>query len=732
MALANYDLPLNTGWKFHLGDLPRKRNIPVGVTHQCCKAGGAVLEKDFFGEGVSWLDVALPHDWLTYLDLDPDEDAAGGFKNRGIAWYYVNFTLPETDIENARLVFEGVLGYSAVFVNGVAAARNFSGYNRFSCDVSAYLLPGQENTVALQVDATRCEGWWYEGAGLYRPARIQFRGTSYFREEDCFVRCEKQGDRFLVKADLAVVGDGVVTAELVDKDGNRIAAGQGENICLEVAGGHLWSPETPYLYKMLCKLEKDGETLDTFTANVGLRTVEWVADKGMFLNGGHYPVKGICCHQDHAGVGAAIPDALMEKRVATLKNFGINAYRCAHHAPAESLLEICDRLGMLVMVENRHFDLSEETLKQVDALVKLSRNHPCVFLYSLFNEEPWQTEERGRRIADGLTKRVRLLDSTRAITGAQNGGMLERSNAADALDVVGVNYFLKDYDATHRRLPQKVIIGTENCPTYATRGAYKSDKETQIFAQYGEQWGDFSESLDETMETIFSKEYVAGCFAWCGFDHRGEPTPYGWPSVISHWGFHDECGFAKDTAYLLGAWYREDLTVHLLPHWNWAEGEKVRVCAFTNADTAELFLNGVSLGVQTPVLKKTFWEVSFAPGKLTVVAKRGVEQAEDSVCTPGAPARLVLENWVQNVTNSDVRVINVSVTDAEGVILPDYSEEVAFSVSDGVILGIGNGDPNSHHHQKADKIRLFHGRAQLIVSAGAKVTAKCAKMEATI
>ena len=355
-----------------------------------------------------------------------------------------------------------------------------------------------------------------------------------------------------------------------------------------------------------------------------------------------------------------------------------------------------------------------------------------MFLYSLFNEEPWQQEERGRRIAEGLKNRVLSLDDTRPITGAQNGGMLARSNAADALDVVGVNYFLSDYDATHQRLPHKVMLGTENCPTYATRGVYRSDEEKQIFAQYGEQWGAFSESLDETMSTIFSKDYVAGCFAWCGFDHRGEPTPYGWPSVISHWGFHDECGFAMDTAYLLGAWSREDLTVHLLPHWNWEKGETVRVCAFTNGDEAELFLNGKSLGVERVSLKKAFWEVPFAPGKLTVVAYRDGEKAEESVCTAGAPARLALENWTSGVTNSDARVINVAVTDENGVLVPDHNEEVEFFVTGGVILGVGNGDPNSHHHQKASRIRLFHGKAQIILSAGGQVKAVCGKLEATI
>ena len=726
MASANYNLPLKDGWKFHLGDLAVKRNLPIGVTHACCKAGGALREREF--ENEVWQEVSLPHDWLTFLDLNPDEDAAGGFKPRGIGWYTVNFTLPDEDICHAELVFDGVLGNTTVFVNGVAAARNFSGYNRFSCDVSAYLLAGKENIIALKVDANRCEGWWYEGAGLYRPVYIRFRDKSRFALEDCFVRYEDS----VVKVDLAVVGEGTVSAQLLDAKGNLVAEGNGTKLCLKVAEPKFWSPENPYLYKLICKLSYRGEIVDTFTSSVGLRDIKWVADKGMFLNGEHYCVKGICCHQDHAGVGAAVSDSLMEKRVATLKNFGINAYRTAHHAPSEALLEICDRLGMLVMVENRHFDLSEDTLKQVDALVKLSRNHPCVFLYSLFNEEPWQQEERGRRIAEGLKNRVLLNDTTRAITGAQNGGMLESSNAADALDVVGVNYFLKDYDETHKRLPLKVMLGTENCPTYATRGAHISDPEKQIFAQYGEEWGDFSESLDETMQTIFSKPYVAGCFAWCGFDHRGEPTPYGWPSVISHWGFHDECGFAKETAYLLKTWYSEELCVRLLPHWNHKKGETVRVCAFTNGDFAELFLNGRSLGAKNVELKKAFWEVPFEAGELKVLSKRGDKTVSDSVLTAGEPARLVLEDWTKDIANSDVQVINISVADEKGVLVPDFDETASFFVSDGIILGVGNGDPNAHHHQKSNKLPLFHGRAQIIIRAGAKLSVTCGGMEATI
>ena len=732
MVSANYDLRLTENWQFHLGDLPRKQCLPIVESHACSKAGGAVRELDMFAEGVSWHAINVPHDWLTEQELDLTADAAGGYKYRGIAWYYVKFKLPETPIERAKLVFDGVLGQCTVYVNGVVAGRNFSGYNRFFCDVDAYLLPGEENEIALYVDARRFEGWWYEGAGLYRPVRIEFRENTCFDRENCFIHSEKSGEDWFVTADLAVLGEeNKVEAKLLDTDGGEISKAESENgtLRLPVPEPKLWSPDNPYLYTLSCSLKG---SQDTLAVKVGLRTIEWIAEKGMFLNGEHYPVKGICCHQDHAGVGAAVPEELMEYRITTLKQFGINAYRSAHHAPAESLLDICDRLGMLVMVENRHFAASEDVLKQLDALVKMSRNHPSVFLYSLFNEEPWQQEERGRRIAEKMRNRIRLLDATRAITGAQNGGMLEKSNASDVLDVIGANYCLKDYDLVHERTPDKVILGTENCPTCATRGVYHADPKRQVFACYGEQLVDFAESLDETMETVFSRPYVAGCFVWCGFDHRGEPTPYDWPSVVSHWGFHDECGFAKDTAYLLGAWYREDLCVHLLPHWNWQPGETVCVCAFTNGDAAELFLNGKSLGEVTPVMRKAFWQVAFTPGELKVVAKKNGVAVQDQVKTADKPQRLLLTDAVSERVDSRIRVINISAVDENDTLVPDFCNELEITVAEGTLLGVGNGNPNSHHHQKASCIHLFNGRAQVIVTAGAKVQVGCVGLPVVI
>ena len=457
MASANYNLPLKDGWKFHLGEFERVGEFPVSLSHATSKAGGALKALDGFEDEALWKEVRMPHDWLTELPLDKNAIAAGGFKERGSGWYKVSFILGKDEIKNARLVFDGVLGKCDVYVNGTLAGRNFSGYNRFGFDVSDYLLCGQENTVAVYVDARRWEGWWYEGAGIYRDVYIQFRTDSYFDAEKSFVKAIKADNGWKVQAELDIVNsdkDMSVRLTLADSKGNAVASktvsAEEKSVCLLTENPALWSPEIPNLYTLVCELEKDGKILDTFKTFVGFRTIEWKANEGMFLNGERYQIKGICCHQDHAGVGAAMPKELMGYRIGILKKLGVNAYRCAHHAVSESLLEICDRMGMLVMVENRNFSASEEVLNQLSSLVYVSRNHPSVFLYSLFNEEPWQEEERGKRIAEKMRAHVLKLDDTRSITGAQNAGLLTASNTSDVLDIIGVNYCLKDYDAATR------------------------------------------------------------------------------------------------------------------------------------------------------------------------------------------------------------------------------------------------------------------------------------------
>ncbi len=733
MKIANYNLPLERGWKFHLGNVKRFQDFEHDTLYGTAKAGGTLGKKRVFLEENEWQDVRVPHDWLTDLPYDPEAPASHGFKPRGEGWYYITFPLDDTPIEGARLVFEGVLGETEVFVNGTLAARNFSGYNRFTCEIAAYLKLGEENLIALHVDGTVWEAWSYEGAGLYRPAYIEFRQATHLCTDDCFVRGEKSGNTWCVLADIGVVTpdkDTTVWATLNAPDGKIVAttkspASTVTAIRFDVPDPILWSPEAPALYRFDCTLQQNGEVTDHWSTSVGLRSITWNADTGMSLNGMRYRIKGICGHQDHGGVGAAVTPALMEYRISRLKRLGINAYRCAHHAVPSVFLDICDRLGMLVMVENRHYSVSEDTKKQLESLVRIARNHPSVFIYSLFNEEPWQSERRGYLMAKEMREWVRALDDTRAVTGAMNTGVLKEPNAGDAMDVIGMNYQIQYYEQVHERTPGKAVLGTENCPTLATRGEHKTDAERQVFDGYGEVSPAFSENMEQIMLCTETIPYLAGCFVWSGLDSYGEPHPHLWPSICSHWGMLDLCGFEKDTAHLLAAWYKDELCAHLLPHWNHKSGQTVRVMAFTNADTAELYLNGRSLGEVTVKRRRATWQVPFEPGSLRVCARRGNAEIFDEVRTASAPARMALEN-VTPTEDGKTRIVNLTVTDANGVPVPDFGKTVHLTANGPTIIGVANGDPNGLQPLVADTIPLFHARAQILLSAeSGTLTVRC-------
>ena len=740
MAVANFDLKLNKNWKFHLGDVKRFGKNDHEACYNASKAGGALGETDVFLNENKWEDIMVPHDWLTSQKCDKTQSPSGGYKKRGKGWYFCTFSLDSREIQSARLVFDGVLGYTTVYVNGIVAMRNFSGYNRFFCEIGDYLMPEKENMIALEIDASVWEGWWYEGAGLYRSVYLEFRKDLQFKRDGAFFRsvldCE---GKWRIDADIEIDSilncDTEVEVTLFDASGNELVnilkrAEKTTHFSKQIENPFLWTPETPYLYKIKAELKQSSAVVDKIETAIGFRNIVWTENDGMYLNGKRYQIKGICCHHDHAGVGAAVPAALSEFRIKKIKTSGANAYRCAHHAVTEEFLGICDRLGIFVMAENRNFSVSSETLNQLEAMVRISRNHPSVFIYSLFNEEPLQAEKRGNRIAKKMYDTVKRLDSTRAVTAAMNGGVLTEENASDILDVVGINYFLKDYDECRKRMPRKAVLGTENCPVFATRGVYTTDLSKQIYGSYGEDYpAYFAESFEKTMLHIKNKRYAAGCFVWCAFDYRGEPQPLAWPSVISHWGIMDYCGFEKDIFYMLSAWYNEETFVHLMPHWNWQDGEKIRVCAFTNADTAELFINGCSIGEKEVVLRRVEWEIDFKKGELSICAKKGDTVVYDKVRTAGKAEKIVLEDMAAHGNSDNLHIINATVIDSNNTHVPGFCEKVEFNISNGYILGVGNGDPNSHHIDSDFRIKFFNGKAQAIVmSDQSKLKAICKDM----
>lgn len=724
-------LTLENGWKFCMGEIKRWERVDHGICYMTTKAGYEAGDINVIRDGNPWQDIRLPHDWC--CDILPSKDAhpSNGFKPRGTGWYYDEFMLPETEEgRNVLLEFEGVMGESVVYVNGVLAARNETGYTGFTFDISDYVLFGEKNTVIVSVDNTRWEGWWYEGAGIYRPVNLYIRGNMRFAHQGLFVRPVKESGiwRLCLSAEVESDTDSAfgIEARVISPAGAETArmsfGGEAAAFGTVTVKGdcavtepELWSPDEPRLYTVECRLVKDGVTVDTQTVRSGFRDIEWT-DHGMFINGVLTPVHGICCHQDHAGAGIAIGSSVWRYRVAKLKAMGCNAYRCAHNCPSKELLDVCDEMGMLVMAENRHFRSSEEVMRQLDELARVSRNHPSVFLYSLFNEEPWQAEPRGRRIAERMLRRLRMSDDSRAVTAAMNGGALTKENASDVLDVAGFNYFIYDYMKYAERCPGKPMVATENGPLYATRGIYKDDREKQEYDAYGLTTAPFGQLLQDTVECVDAAPHVAGLFVWGGFDYRGEPQPFEWPSVFSHWGLTDNCGFEKDSFHMLKSYYDAAPMVHLLPHWNWTEGETVRVCAMTNCDTARLYVNGRPVGEKTVVRNRAEWEVPFEAGSITVEAEKDGKVFTDERKTAGAPALIEVADAADG-KDYDCSIINVCLTDADGTPVPCRESDmtVTFDIVRGTLIGSGNGDPNGIRPDRAASLETFCGRCQALV-----------------
>lgn len=726
-------IDLMNGWKFFLGDAKRWERVDHHVCYNVAKAGGEVGDMKVFIEENQWQEVCIPHDWNTCQLSQPDAFPSNGFKPRGTAWYYNEFDLPEYDENSCVLLeFEGIMGESVVYVNGVLAARNESGYTGFTTDISDYLLPGEKNIIVVSVDNTRWEGWWYEGAGIYRPVHLYIKPETHFTHRGTFIKPVWDGSLWDVNIECNVESFANTTTEYEVKARIYSPSGEiiSENTSTEkcdpfthskikisevIPSPVLWSPSNPKLYHADISLWIEGTPLENEKYKFGLRHIEWT-DHGMYLNGEKTPVNGICCHQDHVGVGIAVNKSLTRYRVKKLKQMGCNAYRCAHNCPSEDFLNVCDELGMLVMAENRHYRSSDEVMKQLDEMVLLCRNHPSVFLYSLFNEEPWQAERRGLRMAEKMLRRVKINDDTRAVTAAMNGGVLTKENASDVLDVAGMNYYIYDYMKYAKRRPGHPMVGTENGPLYATRGVYCDDTEKQIYNSYGLTTAKFGQPLQETMEQVEAADHVAGQFIWGGFDYRGEPQPFEWPSVFSHWGLMDNCGFEKDTFYMLKSYYSEEPLLHVLPHWNWTEGEEIRVCAMTNYRIAELFVNGKSYGEKEVVRNRAEWVAPFECGEIKVIAKKGDETLTEVIKTAGAAAQLEVTDEASD-KDYDCSIVNIRLVDSDGraVAGEGIDRVIDFSVEKGTLIGAGNGDPNGIQADVTNSISTFGGRCQALI-----------------
>jgi beta-galactosidase len=739
---------LSADWRFHLGDIPvvvANKHISAYMANKAGWAGGA--GRASFDDS-DWRTINVPHDWSVEGAFDPANHVDSGFLPRGIGWYRRHFQLDESERgKYLVLQFDGVASHCAVWVNGHLLHRQFCGYTPFTVEFGDVAHFGEElNVVAVRVDATPMEGWWYEGAGIYRDVYLIRTSPVHIGTDGVFVCPGKNKlNDWTTDIETVVVNRSSAPSECrvqwtIQEDTGK-AIGQhavvlhipaGEAITvrgkIDVADPTLWSLESPALYRLRSTLLVENQAADEVCTAFGYRTIRFDPNDGFFLNDHPVKLKGTCNHQDHAGVGVAVPASIDEFRIRRLLDMGTNAYRCAHNPPSTALLDACDRLGMLVMDENRNFGSSIEHLNQLRTMVRRDRNHPCVILWSVCNEEAIQGTAVGENIARAMQEAVHQLDDSRPVTAAVSGGILNESGIGGVIEVMGINYQLPLHDQYHAKYPHKPLIAAETHCVLATRGTYETRGDEFSFASLDAEVAPWGASARETWTYIAPRPFIAGLFAWTGFDYRGEPTPHAWPCVNSHFGMMDTCGFPKDAFYLTQAQMTVEPMVHLLPHWNWPgrEGQPIKVMAFTNCGSVELFLNGRSVGRHAVDSScATNWDVPFEPGELRAVAYNspdGAPVAVDVVNTTGAAVALQLEihpSFNAATIPADGRFalpVTVFAVDTDGRRVPTAEDFVAFAVSGPAeVLGVGNGNPICHEPDKGKSRSLFHGLAQVII-----------------
>jgi beta-galactosidase len=760
---------LDADWKFHLGD-----EWPEAL--RLDKAGVAAGPAGRAFDASGWRDVQLPHDWAVELPFDPAADRNHGYKTLGakypeksVAWYRRTFELAAADEgKRVRLTLDGVFRDATVWINGWLVRRHESGYSGFTEDITDVLDFGGRNTLAIRVDATKSEGWFYEGAGLYRHVWLTLTDPVAIAPDGVFVYSEFAGNAPVGPATLHLQAavqnqrrrDAAVEVRwaIVAPDGRTMSgsdmgrsAGIPAGAIMEFRGETslpapvLWSPEQPRLYTLVTSVRVDGRVVDELRASFGVRTVGFDPKLGFLLNGARYEIHGTCNHQDHAGVGAAVPDALQDFRVRRLKEMGSNAYRTAHNPPTPELLNACDRLGLLVMDESRLLGSDSGNLRKWEEQIRRDRNHASVVIWSIGNEElEVHDTPQAARTAMTMQDLVKHLDPTRPVTYAANEKNVFRG-INSVIEVRGWNYHLGAHvDAYHAEHPQQPIVGTEQASVVGTRGIYTNDYERGHVSAYDIVWPGWDTTAESWWTFFAERPWLSGAFAWTGFDYRGEPSPCNWPSISSHFGILDTCGFPKDSFYYYQAWWTARPVLHLAPHWNWPgrEGQEILVQAFSNCAQVELFLNGDSQGRQ-PMKRngKLFWpHVRFAPGVLSAKGydEDGKVVAETAVETTGEAVqiRLTPDRSAIHADGEDVAVFTVAALDAQGRVVPVAQNRVTFVIEGaGRIIGVGNGDPNCHEadvYTPADATwsrSVFNGLAQIIVrstrdTGGFRVTAK--------
>ncbi|EOS38387.1 hypothetical protein C808_02588 [Lachnospiraceae bacterium M18-1] len=711
----------------------------------------------------TWQSVTLPHDWSIEQEYQPPEQwedgsqaIEAGYLGMGIGYYRKRFSLPAAAKDKRIIIeFEGVMRDSTVWVNGCYAGSHISGYTGFAFDITELVFyDGEgENVILVKTDTTLREGWWAEGAGIYRPVYLNVLDSLHIARHGVFVNCKfvsTDSASIQVETKLENLGDEDGVVNIVQKiyapDGQMVAKTTMDvNVPMLETGKYradlviekplLWDLTMPNLYTLQTVISNYGQIVDTVDTRFGIREVRYIED-GLILNGKAVEIKGVCVHQDFAGVGNALNPDIIRYRLGRIKAMGGNCYRSAHHPASSELLDICDEMGILVMNENRRFEQSRESIEDLEELILGSRNHPCVFMWSLENEELMPTLPNGKRLLNMLVKRVHKLDPTRQCTVAGHFACRDEEYIRIP-DVAGFNYDMGDAAAMRKSVPGLLTIASEDSSYVSTRGNYIDDPEKG----YCDSYDSGSYLMKLMMKKMGLKElpigtiggasspnnlvyswnnyrekapFLGGMFIWSAFDYRGETFPWNWPAVTSQYGAMDFCGFEKDSFYYWKSLWDDTPLVHLLPHWNWQPRQMVQVDVYSNCEEVEVFLNDISQGRKKHQKGMiSTWQIEYKPGEIKAIAYCGAEKAaECRRVTAEKPEKV----GIKPVYEGEGQILyKAEIQDKAGIICPTANLPLRFSVENGTIVGVGNGNPSRHTSDKCGNCKTFHGLALVIV-----------------
>ncbi len=743
-------------WNFHRGDIQEQKPIDVGYICLSSKtermhigpaAKGYSTEteqwdnnKPHHGEG--WEAVELPHDYVIEELPDQKYSASHGFVKQENAWYVKKFHMEKAD-ENKRitLLFEGVATHATVYLNGCLMKHNFCGYTSFEVDITDVVSFEKENHLAVYVDTSTHEGWWYQGGGIYRHV--------YMIKTECVavdlwgvhVRPKKEEEGFSLDAEITLRNDSYqdrtvsILCDIIDEESASFASCKQEIslrkrsvtpvVTEKIDGLHprLWSPDDPYQYTARTRIFEGETLLDEYFVRFGFRSFYIDPQKGLFINDKPYKIKGFCGHADFGLTGKAVPDNIHRYKVRLMKEMGANGYRTSHYPQAEALMDALDENGFIVMDETRWFESTDEGKQQLEMLIKRDRNRPSVFFWSIGNEEPHHITEQGRRICKNLMEFCRQLDDSRVVMTAVSYAP-EKATVYDENEVIAINYNWNFYEDIHKKYPDKAVFASECCATGTTRGWYFADNPKKAFlSAYDHDMNDYFRSREFVWKYLASHDWILGGYQWIAFEHRGEAK---WPRVCSQSGAVDLFMQKKDAFYQNQSHWCDFPMIHLLPHWNFKglEGKPIAVWAYTNAEEAELFLNGKSLGRrQVEKYGHAEWQVPYCAGQLEV--KGYIDDkvvAQDRVVTTGKGVQLKLVNDTPEAcaNGEDIAIITCSVLDEEGNEVPDATPFVHFTSEGDCSIYSTGSDITDHTSLFLSERQMRAGKITVAVKLGVK------------